>query len=95
MEPVVHWENRADRSPRAVDGQLFVLHPGHLDVDVVRSEIGAVQQGARDPLLVATDHAQVALAFPYWLREPATIGSLLLPLRAGILTERSFFSGSR
>jgi hypothetical protein len=36
------------------------LYPGYLDVDAVRSTIDAVQQGARDALLVAAHHPEMA-----------------------------------
>jgi hypothetical protein len=42
MAPVL--EEQVRRLAQPVVGQLFVLDPGHLDVDVVRSQIGAVQQ---------------------------------------------------
>jgi hypothetical protein len=47
-------------------GQLFVFHARHVDVDVVRSKIGAVQQGAGDAAdppgvgLVAAHHGMGA-----------------------------------
>jgi hypothetical protein len=41
-------------------GQLLVLHPGNLDVDV-----DAVQEGTGDALLVAADHGVRTGAFMY------------------------------
>ena len=44
----------------AVVGEFFVLHAGDFDVD-----INAIQEGTRDPFLVAADHAVTAGALMY------------------------------
>jgi hypothetical protein len=46
-EPMLGWQ--------AVVAEFFVFHAGDFDVDIY-----AVQEGTRDPFLVAADHAVAA-----------------------------------